>query len=59
MMSKVFEALPLKEDRDVLDFLLRNNSSTLEGLRVLVVDNNESTLLLTKIMLFFCRKLTY
>lgn len=51
MMSKTFEALPPKEDRDVLNLSPPNNSLTLEGLRVLVVDDNEDALLLTRIML--------
>lgn len=46
MMSKDYNRLPPNKDREVL-----NNSSFLEGLRALVVDDNEDTLLLTSFIL--------
>jgi CheY-like chemotaxis protein len=46
MMSKGYENSPPKEDREVL-----NLSSSLKGLRVLVVDDNDDSLLLTSVIL--------
>ena len=51
MMSKAYDSLPPKEDRDVLNLSLPNILPTLEGLRTLIVDDNEDALLLTSVML--------
>ena len=48
---KIFDSLPPKEDRDVLNLSSPNILSTLEGLQTLVVDDNEDVLFLTSIML--------
>jgi hypothetical protein len=51
MMSKGYDSLPPKGDRDVLNLSLPNILPTLESLRMLVVDDNEDALLLTSIPL--------
>jgi len=40
MMSKAYDSLPPKEDRDVLNYSPPNILPTLEGIRTLVVDDN-------------------
>jgi len=51
MMSKAYDSLPPKEDRNVLNLSPANILPTLEGLRTLIVDDNEDALLLTSVIL--------
>lgn len=51
MMSKAYNRLPPNKDTEVLNLSPLNNFASLDGLRVLVVDDNEDALLLTRIIL--------